>query len=158
MGALYNATSEGGVALAATVIKSVFGLKGDAGIGVLLKDLSFSFDGVTSSEKPVLVELCYATFATNPPGTASTAVTIYQSGGRTVSEAFSAAKNWTSEPTVLTVLEAFEYDPTKGMYRFVYPLGDEYDSAAGEGFVLRMTVPASGASVNARAGMRFGRV
>jgi len=158
--ALYNANSEGAVALAAAgTVKTVFGVRGDSGVAVLLKEVWFSFDGVTASEKPILVELCYATWATNPPGTASTGVSIYQSQGRTVAETFSAAKNWTTEPTVLTtVLEQFDYDPTKGMYRYAYSLGDEYDSAAAEGFALRMTIPAAGAAVNARVGMRFGRV
>ena len=157
--ALYVANTEGLVALAAAATaKTIIGVKGDAGVGIMLKEVWFAFDGVTASEKPILVELCYSTWATNPPGTNSTAVSVNQTAGRAIAETFSAAKNWTSEPTTLTAFEPFDYDPAKGMYRYAYALGDEYDSAIAEGFALRMTIPSGGAAVNTRAGLRFGRV
>ena len=159
MRAKYVATSEAVVALAAAgTAKTVFGVKGDAGIGVDLLEWWFSFDGVTGGEKPILIELVYATWATNPPGTASTSVTPQQVAGRAVAESFSAARNWTTEPTVLTEIEGFEYDPNKGMYRYKYSLGDEPDSAAAEGFAVRMTIPTGGAAVNTYVGSVVARV
>ena len=65
-----------------------------------------------------------------------------------------AAKTWTAEPTVLTVLRAFQLDPNKGLFSYDYPLGQTPDSAVAEGFALVFTAPAA---VNVFAGMRFER-
>lgn len=159
MRAIYAADTEALVALAAAATaKTIFGVKADAGHGIDLLKWWLSFDGVTASEKPVLVELCEATFATNAPGTNSTAVTVDQAAGPTLAETFAAARNWTAEPTVLTPIESFDLDPYKGFYSYDFPLGDSPDSPAGEGFVVRMTIPTGGAAVNARVGMRWSRV
>lgn|SRR5262245_16689271 len=159
MRAIYVADTEGVVALAAAgTAKSIFGILGDAGHGIDLLGMGFSLDGVTASEKPVLVELCHCTFATQPPGTASTAVTVDQEAGRVVAETFSAAKNWTTEPTVLTVLRPLDCDPYKFYYEKDHPLGESPDTDAADGFVVRMTIPSGGAAVNARAWMRWARV
>lgn len=159
MRAIYVADTEAAVALAAAgTAKTIFGVKGDAGHGVDLLKWWVSLDGATAAEKPVLVELCELTWATNPPGTGSTVVTVDQAAGPTLAETFSAARNWTAEPTVLTPLESFDLDPYKGFYSYDFPLGDSPDSLAGEGFCVRMTIPTGGAAVNARAGMRWARV
>jgi hypothetical protein len=158
MRAIYAANVESVVALVAATVKTVFGVKGDAGHGIDLLKWWFNFDGVSGSEKPVLVELCECTWATNAPGTASTAVTINQAAGPTLAETFAAARNWTTEPTTLTAIESFDYDPYKGFWSYDFPLGDSPDSAAAEGFAIRMTVPTGGANVNVRAGMRWSRV
>lgn len=150
----YTATTGGQVALAAGVAKSVLGVKGNAAFGIDLKSFWVDFDGVTSTATPVLVEVCYATFATNSPGTASTSITPLQTYGRTTAHGTTAAKTWSSEPTVLSVFDDFSLDPNKGVFRWDYPLGETYDSAVGEGFVLRLS---AAAIVNARAGFRFER-
>src|SRR6266571_8703689 len=94
-------------ALAAGTAKSVIGVSGTANFGVDLTKFRLSFDGVTASAIPVLVELCYATFATNPPGTNSTSITVQQEYGRSIVAGFTAAYAWTAanEPTVLTTLD-----------------------------------------------------
>lgn len=159
MRATYQADTEAVFALAAAATaKTVFGVKADAGHGIDLLKWWFSLDGVVASEKPILVELCELTWATNAPGTNSTAVSVDQFAGPTLAETFAAARNWTAEPTMITPLEAFDFDPYKGFYSYDFPLGDSPDSLAGEGFCIRMTIPAGGAAVNARAGMRWARV
>jgi hypothetical protein len=159
MRAIYAADTEAVVALAAAATaKTIFGVKGDAGHGIDLLKWWFNFDGVTAAEKPILVELCELTWATNAPGTNSTAVTVDQAAGPTLAETFAAARNWTTEPTVLTPIETFELDPYKGFYSYDFPLGDSPDSLVAEGFCVRMTIPTGGAAVNARAGMRWARV
>ena len=100
----YSITTEGAVALAAATAKTILGAKAHANSGLQLKSFMVAFDGVTASAVPVLVELCYATFATNSPGTNSTSVTVRQAHGRVLTAGFTGAKNWTTEPTVLTVL------------------------------------------------------
>lgn len=155
----YRAQTEQAVLLATpAVAKTVFGIKGDSGHGIDLKGTIFSFDSVTASEKPVLVEACICTWATNPPGTGSTTVTIDQIYGRAIPETFSAGRLWISEPTVITPYKELYFDPYKGVYEYEAPLGESADSNAGEGFALRMTPLSGSGQYNVRASMRWERV
>lgn len=150
----YAAATEAAVALAAATAKSVIGISAPSTFGTVLKGFDIGFDGVTGSAVPVLCELCYATFATNGPGTNSTSVTVRQRYGRVITAGFTAARNWTAEPTVLTVIREMLIDPNKGFLPWDFPLGEEPDSAVSEGFVLRCTAPAV---VNVRATLRVER-
>jgi hypothetical protein len=161
MGSGYKAHTEGEVALAAAgTVKSILGIAGNANFGVVLKELWLDFDGVTSSNNTVKLIVARCTFATNAPGTNSTTVTVKQSYGRHAATGFTAGKNWTSEPTVIETVgeEEFSLDPNKGLFRYPWPLGDEPDSALGEGWVLRALIE-TGDTVAAaiRAGMRVCR-
>lgn len=150
----YSCTTEGAVALAAATAKSVIGVKGNAAFGVDLLGFKLGFDGVTSSAVPVLIEVCYATFATNSPGTNSTSNTIRTNYGRSVASGVTGAKNWSAEPTVLTAIEEFLLTPNGGLVLVNLPRDRTPDSAFGEGFVLRCTAPAI---VNLRASLDFER-
>jgi len=146
----YSFSTEGAVALAAGVAESVFGIKGNAAFGVDWLGFRLGFDGVTASAVPVTVELCYATFATNSPGTNSTSVTIRTNYGRAVASGMTAAKNWVAEPTVLTVFDEFVLTPNGGLIVREFPRDRTPDSAFAEGFVVRCT---AAAIVNLRGGM-----
>lgn len=135
----YTCTTEGTVALSAVTAKSIIGIKATADFGIDLKKVKIGFGGVTPANEPGLIELCYATFATNSPGTNSTSVTCRQGYGRVLAAGVTGAKNWTTEPTVLTVLEQWPLTPNGGTALYDYPLGDTYDSAFSEGFVIRCT-------------------
>lgn len=157
---IYEVTTEGVVAsAAATTAKTILGAKAHANSGLDLLGFWIDFDGTTASEKPVLVECAYCTWATNGPGTNSTSVTPIQASGRVLTAGFTAAKTWTSEPTALTstIFRAVDLDPNKGLYHYDWPLGETPDCALAEGFVIRCTVPSGGAAVNYRAGMRLAR-
>lgn len=151
----YSIVTAGAVALSAATAKSILGVKAHANSGVQVKGFWVAFDGVTASAVPVLVELCYATWASNSPGTNSTSVTPVQKYGRVLTVGFTAGKTWTTEPTVLTVQQEFLLAPDKGVIAYQYPLGMEPDSALAEGFVLRCTAPAV---VNVRATMDLERI
>jgi len=150
----YSTQTEGAVALAAATAKSILGVSGPASFGVDLKKFTVAFDGVTASAVPVLIEVCYATFATNAPGTASTSATVDQQYGRVTTAGFTAAKNWTTEPTVLTPFREFLLTPAGGLVFYDWPLGDTPDSAVSQGFVIRCNAPAV---VNVRATLDFER-
>lgn len=152
----YSVVTGGAVALSANATKSVFGVLSNAAFGLDLKKIRYGFDGVTASFAPILVELCVATFATNPPGTNSTSLTPQQIYGRTIAHGITAAKNWTAEPTVLTVIEEELLTPNGGTIWYDFPLGDTPDCAVSNGFVLRMTT-AAGVTANARATMTLER-
>src|SRR5829696_7312717 len=112
--ATYSAPAASAVALVAATAKTAWGVLAPAQFGVDLTGFSFAFDGVTAAAVPVTVELCRATFATNPPGTASTAITVQQESGPAIVAGFTSASNWTTEPTVLTPLWRWMLDPYKG--------------------------------------------
>ena len=150
----YSVTTEGAVAVT-TAAESVLGVKAHANSGLQVKGFMVAFDGVTASAVPVLVELCYSTWATNSPGTNSTSVTARQTYGRVLTAGFTGAKNWTAEPTVLTAFKEFLLAPDKGVIAYQFPLGQEPDCALAEGFVIRITAPAA---VNLRATLDVERV
>jgi hypothetical protein len=138
---------------AATTAKTILGVKAHANSGIQVLNWNISFDGVTASAAPIFVELCYSTWATNSPGTASTSATVTQRSGRALTAGFTGGYNWTTEPTVLTMIRDYNCDPNKGVYEFTFPLGDEPDSALAEGYAIRCTVPSGGAAVNYRANL-----
>ena len=153
----YVSITEAAVVVVATVPKSILGVVAPAQFGVDLKKVRISFDGVTASAVPVLCELCRATFATNPPGTASTAGAETQVYGRAIVAGFTSAYAWTTEPTVLTPFEVIQLTPNGGVMVYDFPLGDTPDCDVSNGFVLRCTTPSGAPSVNARAGMTYER-
>lgn len=145
---IYKCSTEGAVALSAATAKTVVGVKAHANSGLLLSSAKFGFDGVTASAVPVLIELCYSTWATNGPGTNSTSTTPRQANGRVLTAGFTSGKTWTTEPTTLTVVDDMLLTPNGGVVWYDFPLGTEWDCALAEGFALRLTAPAT---VNVRA-------
>ena len=150
----YAAKTEAAVALAAGVAKSILGVRSNAAFGMDWIDYEIGFDGVTASAVPVLVELCYCTWATNPPATNSTAVTIQTAYGRAVASGMTAARNWTAEPTVVTPLREYLLTPNGGLVIARFARDRTWDTALNEGFLIRCTAPAI---VNVRATMGFER-
>jgi len=151
----YSASTEADVSLTAATAKTILGVNAPAQFGVDLRGLEISFDGVTTTDKPVLVEVCACTFATNAPGTASTSNTIQQIYGRAITAGFVGAYNWTTEPTVIAVLKTLRLTPNGGTYDYDWPLGETLDNDVSKGFAIRCTAPTS--TVNARASVRFER-
>ena len=150
----YTTSTEGAVALSAATAKSILGVNGTSGFGVDLKKFRIAFDGVTASAVPALVELGYCTFGANTPGTNSTSTTVDQVYGRSITAGFTAAKNWTTEPTTITAIDEWLLTPCGGTLFYDFPLGDTPDSAVSNGFVLRVNAPAT---VNVRATFWFER-
>jgi len=144
----YTVATSAAVALSAATAKSIIGVRAGSAFGVDLKKYRIAFDGTTSTATPVLIEVCYATFATNAPGTNSTTRTPAQVYGRTIAHGTTAASNWTTEPTVLTVIEEHLLTPFGGLEEYDFPFPETPDSAVSEGFVIRCNAPAT---VNVRA-------
>lgn len=154
MKAGYSAPAGGAVALVAATAKSVIGVLAPAQFGVDLLGYELAFDGVTAANVPVTVELCAATFASNPPGTASTSITVQQAYGRSIVPGFTAAYGWTTEPTVLTAFDRFTLTPNGGVVVRDWPYGQTPDSPVSNGFVIRLT---AAQVVNVAATLRFER-
>lgn len=88
---------------------------------ITINTVVISFDGVTATNTPVLIEVCKGDGTS--VGT-STAVTPVQVRGRPVAAGSSAAKAYTAEPTVLTQMKPIRIPPTSGLM-VQLPLGRE---------------------------------
>lgn len=157
----YSVTTQGEVALAAAgTVLNLLGVKAGTDQNVDLISWWIDFDGVTAADKPVRVGLYTCTFASNPPGTSSTSVVVKQQYGRVAGNGFSAARSWSSAPTVIDTepIDEFSLDANKGIYRYDWPLGQTPDSALSQGFLIRVLVE-TGDSTSAvsRAGLKFER-
>lgn len=149
MPAGYTVESNGDVALTAATAKCVVGVVAGAGISVRVTEAGIGFDGTSATAEPVTVELCRGD-GTSANGT-STAHTPAQVRGATRTVQCTARRNFTAEPTVLTVLKRWLFHPqTGGMHQL--PLGREVEHTGAGGLYLRCTAPAG---VNVQAYMEF---
>lgn len=149
---IYSVITGAAVALSAATAKTVLAVKAHANSGLQWLSYDLSFDGVSASAVPVLVELCRCSFAT--AGT-STSATPEQTGGRVMTAQFTAAYNYTAEPTALTVIRSYLLTPNGGREHVEWPLGNEPDCDVSTGFAIRLTAPAT---VNVRATMDVSRI
>ncbi len=154
----YSVSTSADVALVATTAKTVLFVLAPATFGMDLRGFEIAFDGVTTTDKPVLVEICTTTGATNStPGTANTNenANIVQIYGRAVTTGFIAGSACTSEPTVLVQWKLLRVTPNGGTYDYDWPLGETPDNDVSKGFAIRCTAPTN--AVNVRASVRFER-
>lgn len=159
MSAVGYAVNAGAAVALSTTAKSVLGIRAGAAFGIQLNGYRVGFDGVDATAGPVYVEVCECTFATNATaGTNNTSETanIRNNYGRQLASGMTAMRNWTAEPTVLTVVDDFWLDPNKGLVFYDYLLGQEPDTPLNEGFVLRMT--AAVGTPNMRASLKVERI
>lgn len=147
----YSVKTEGGIALVAATAKTILNAVAPAQFGVDLQGFWVGFDGVTASAVPVLVEVCRSTQA--GVGT-STAKTVNQEYGPTITAGFTGAGAYTAEPTVLTALEEFLLTPNGGLVAYDWQFGKTLDTAVSQAIAIRCTAPAA---VNVRATERFER-
>lgn len=138
-------------ALSAATAKTVISVTAPAQFGVNWLRYSISFDGATSTAVPAKIELC--TFTAAGAGT-NTAVTIIQIGGTVITPGFSAATNYTVEPTVLASFETFTLPVYGGTGIVPFTPGQEPNSVVSQGFAIRVTAPAA---VNCTANIYFER-
>lgn len=149
MPAGYTVESNGDIALTAATAKTILSVISAANALNRITELGVSFDGTSVTAEPVTVELCYSTQAT--AGT-TTSHTIAQSRGPTRTVQATAARNYTAEPTVLTVLKRWLVHPQTGLV-VQSPLGRETEQVVtADALCIRCTAPAN---VNAQGYMEF---
>lgn len=92
------------VALTASTAQTIVGVKAPTNQVVKVLEAAVGFDGANSANAPSVIDYGNCTFATNGPGTNSTSVTpTKRDSGRGETIQSTAAKHWTTEPTVITV-------------------------------------------------------
>jgi hypothetical protein len=138
--ATYSVESNGDIALSAATAKTVLSVIAGANAPLKVVEVSACFDGISSTAEPVTVELCSSTEAS--AGTA-TSHTIAQVGGVTRTVQATAKRNFTAEPSALTVLKRWLVHPQAGLV-LQFPLGREpWQVTGGRAIVLRCTAPAN---------------
>lgn len=151
----FVASTEGAVSLSAATAKTILAVIPATNKGLTLCEIDVSFDGVTASAVPVLVELVVSTGGA--AGTSSSVTPRPVRGGGFVTVTSSAAKTYSAEPTTLTTVREWLVPPTSGLI-VQFPLGREPDAhnitshPAKGGLMIRCTAPAT---VNVRASMEF---
>jgi hypothetical protein len=151
MRARYSIATPADVALAAATAKTVLGVRAPASFGLSLDKWSLSFNGVTASAIPVLVELCSWSSATTGTSTAATAA---QTAGRAIVHGTTGGYNFTVEPTVLAVLKTYLLTPNGGLIIEEFAPDAGYDNDVSAGFAIRCT---AAAIVSLRAVLEFSR-
>lgn len=140
MSAGYTVETTGDIALTAATAKTILSVINAANSLIRLVEIGVSFDGVSGTAEPVTVELCSSTQATAGTSTSHTPV---QCRGPTRTVQATGARNYTAEPTVLTVLKRWLVHPQTGMV-IQFPLGREPEQVTtADALCIRCTAPAA---------------
>lgn len=149
MRAIYTAPVGAAVALVTATAKTVLSVIAPAQFGIDLVGFEVSFDGVTATDKAVVVEL--VSYTADGTGTGGAAV---QSSGRSITTGFTTKYNYSVEPTGPSVYDRWTLTPIGGtLFRDWGDRGP--DTGVSTLFGLRCTAPTSAVNVNAT--MWFGR-
>jgi hypothetical protein len=126
-----------------TTAKTILSVKAATNVRVLMKEWGISFQGVSNTADPVLVEIGIQDGA----GTSSavTPVKHDQNAGETLQS--TSFKNYTAEPVTTTVLQSYYVHPQTGR-DWVAPFGGEFIVKGGQYLALRVTA-AAGVDVSA---------
>lgn len=151
MSAGYTVKAGAAIALTAATAKTVWNVINAANSLIKIVEFSVSFDGVTSSGVPALVELCSSTQAT--AGTPGSSPTPTQIRGPLRTVQATAGVNYSAEPTVLTPLKEWLIPVFNGSWTMQFPLGREPEQiTTADALLLRITAPAA---VNCRGYLEF---
>lgn len=130
------------VPLSASNARTVAGVQAAANQAIKILELLVSFDGATSTNAPALVEFMRCNFGANAPGTNSTTVTpVKRDTGRAETIQTTAAKNWTTEPTTLTLDQSALVAQFNGLYHYILPFASPIIVPGGQGYVVRVNSP-----------------
>jgi len=154
MGSVAYTVNSGSVAMVAATAKTILNVITPSSFGIVLVGFEISFDGVTASATPVLVEVCQSSQggAGTPAGSPPTPTRIR---GQTISHGCTIGHNYSAEPTTLVAAYDWWLDPNKGLFDRLWPLGRELEQGVSKGICVRVNAPAT---VNARASLEWERI
>lgn len=126
--------------------KSILGFKPATNVACKALRLDVTLDGADATKGPALIEICHCTWATQGTmGTNNTAVTpAKKDTTRAETLQVVAGRAWTTEPTVLTVVDSFNVPSYMGVvlgYKIDLPI------SGGAGIVIRVTSSAINCNV-----------
>jgi len=148
----YVIETAGAIALTAATAKTILNIINGTNTIARLTEFSVSFDGVTPTAVPVLVEICYCTQAGAGTPTGGT-FTPTQIRGATRAPQALGSRNYSAEPTAITTWKPYLVPAFNGLLVVQFPLGREPENiVTADGLLLRVTAPAV---VNCRAYLEF---
>jgi len=140
----YTAAVGAAVALVGATAKTVLSVICPAQFGADVQGYEIGFDGVTSTDKAVVVEL--VAYTADGTGTAGTINQVY---GRTITAGFTSKYNYTVEPTGGTVISRKSLTPIGGLIVWQFPYGQTPDTPVSAILGMRLTAPTSAVNANA---------
>lgn len=132
--------SQAAIALSAATARTVAAVVSPANRECVVAEIAISFDGVTASAVPVLVELCDFTVA--GAGTRTTGTAVQMRGQRSTAGT-SFFHSYTVEGTVLAAIFPWYVTPNGGLMDLQWPLGREPQTVVAKGLAIRCTAPAA---------------
>lgn len=126
--------------LTAATAKSVLSVINGSTRRAKILRIQLGGSSVTATDAAMLVELCRSDQST--AGT-STSVTPSKLDPAETAAICTAARTYTAEPTVLTVVDNFRVSPIGNTYLWELPPGREIITAVSTSFVIRVTSPAT---------------
>lgn len=124
------------VALTAATTKTIVQVVPGTNTPVRVVELGVSFNGVTTSNVPVVVDLLRQTTA----GTSSALTLVADQEQNTKTVVATALKTFTAEPTAGNILRTWYVTPANGLLIVQFPLGREVDAQTNR-IALRCTAP-----------------
>lgn len=134
----FSITTEGEVALSAATAKTVLQAAAAANQRVALRSFGVSFDGVSGSAEPVVVELLRQTTA----GTMSACTEVVEDDSLPETVQTVGQRTASAEPTAGAVIRSYEVHPQSGIERVFGP-DEEIIIKGGGRLGLRCTAPAA---------------
>jgi hypothetical protein len=132
------------VSLTAATTKTIVQIVPAANTPCRIVEIGVSFNGITTTDVPVLVQLLRQSTA----GTSSSLTLIADQESSGKSAVATALKTFTVEPTTGNILRDWYVTPVAGLFVIQFPLGREIDALSSR-IGLRCNAPTSGVSVNA---------
>lgn len=140
-------------AAAAGTAKTVLNVIAAANRRVKATEVGIGFIGASGTAKPVLVELCTSTQAGAGSGSSAVTIATTDPGDASTVQA-TAAKGYTSEPTVLTAIRRWRVHPQAGAV-VQFPLGREPSTDIAKGICLRVTFESGETTTNIDCYLEF---
>jgi hypothetical protein len=125
---------------AATGAKTALNTIAPAGHGLAVVEIGVSFNGVTASDAPALVELCTSTQVGAGTSAGSTPTVIQTRGKATSGSAPTAGHNYTAEPTTLVSVRQWLISPNGGVLIYPLPLGREVECESSGGTIKALCI------------------
>lgn len=147
--AVYSVTTEGEEALAAATAETLVQIRGVATAKARIVAWGVSFDGVTSSDAPAVVDLLFQT--TDGTATGASEIALNPDEPTALVSGF---HSFSAEPTAGGIIESYEVHPQGGMIVREYPPGREpmLTNATSSRIGIRVTSPSA---VNALAWIQW---
>src|SRR4051812_6455490 len=132
------------VALVAATAKTIVQVVPGTNTPIRVVEIGVSFNGITTTDVPVTVDLLRQTTA----GTSSSLTLVADQEQNTKTAVATALKTFTAEPTAGNVLRTWYVTPIAGLFVIQFPLGREIDALTNR-IAIRCNAPTTAVSVSA---------